>query len=262
MQQDIPHIESTAHSAANGGRIDEKTREAIPKLEPKSAFQATSAENSKPDEIARQLKQLLEHFQDQQIQLGREFHEVSQNLSGVAFLADVVARDLIKEQAPSAHRLKEIGALIRKGIDDLRRLMAESAPNIIDRHGLAPALKDLAVRMSRKGKQCSFEMPNETVVSNHNVAILLLEFAELAVDFVTDRGGGNTTHIVLQREDGIVKLNIENDGICKNPSANLPEELLMIRSFISLVGGSVKVGSDAASGTFVIAVIPEGNCGS
>lgn len=261
MQQDIPHIESSAHSsAANGGTIDEKIREAVPK--PKSAFQATSAENSKPDEIARHLKQRLEQFQDWQIQLGRDFHEVSQNLSGVAFLADVIARDLMKEHAASAHRLKEIGALIRNGIDDLGRLMTESAPNIIDRHGLASALRDLAVRMSRKGTQCSFEMPIETVVSNHNVAIVLLELAELAVAFVTDRGQGNTTHIMLRREDGIVSLSIENDGICKDPSVKLPEELLMIRSFLSVVGGSLTVGSDGASGTFVIAVIPEGNCKS
>ena len=262
MQQKISQNKPTADSStANAGSIDAKNL-ASPSDTSKSALQAASAENPKPDEIARHMKQLLERFQDRQIQLGRDFHELSQNLSGVAFLADVIARDLMKEQAPSAHRLKEIGALIRKGIDDLRHLLTESAPNIIDRHGLASALRDLAVRMSRKGKQCSFEMPIETVVSNHNVAILLLELAELAVTFVTDRGRGNTTHIVLQKEDAIVTLRIENDGICEDPSVNLPEDLLMMRSFISVLEGSLAVGSDGASGTFVIAVIPEGNCES
>lgn len=103
-------------------------------------------------------------------------------------------------------------------------------------------------------------MPVGTLVSNQNVAILLLELAELAVDFVTDRGRGKTTRIMMWRENGFVSLKIENDGIWENQRLKLSEELLMMRSFISLVRGSLALGSDVASGTFVIAVVPEENC--
>lgn len=108
MQQKIPHKDSTTSATANGEMGERKNltpsadpeAEAIPHLDSKEALQSTSTENPKPDQIARHLKQLLERCQNLQIQLGRDFHEVSQNLSGAAFLADVIARDLRKKTGP------------------------------------------------------------------------------------------------------------------------------------------------------------------
>jgi signal transduction histidine kinase len=264
MQQENPSGRTPARSQAaigesiKGQSTDFKPK-AIPHGETEGSFQATSARNPTPNEIARHLKQLLEAFHDEQIQLGRDFHEAAQNLSGVAFMADLIARDLKKMQSPYADRVKEIGSQLRKGIDDLRCLMADRAPNLIDRHGLAWTLRGLADRMSREGNSCTFEMSGEPVVSNHNAAILLLELAELAVDFITDCGRGKTTHIVLHSEDGTLLLGIKNDGICENKSLRLSENLLMIRSFLSLIGGSLELGSEATGGTYLTALIPADN---
>ncbi len=135
--------------------------------------------------------------------------------------------------------------------------MTNKPPNIIDRHGLAWALQDLADRMLQSGKQCTFEVPRTTVISNHNMEVLLLEIAEGALKFLIDRGEGEITRIELLRESGHAFLRVENDGVRGNKCLILCENLRMMRTYVSLFGGSLEIGSHGDGRTYVICTIPE-----
>jgi PAS domain S-box-containing protein len=90
-------------------------------------------------------REILEISEREQSRLGQDLHDgLGQELSGIAMLSDVLAKQLQAQSHPSSMVADKIATHVRQSIDSTRRLAKGHYPIELDRYGLLLALKDLA----------------------------------------------------------------------------------------------------------------------
>ncbi len=95
--------------------------------------------------------EILEISEREQCRLGQDLHDgLGQELSGIAMLGDVHARELKAESHPSAQAATHIAEYVRATIASTRRLAKGLYPIELDRSGLLLALRDLAIQTSHR----------------------------------------------------------------------------------------------------------------
>lgn len=101
-------------------------------------------------------REILEISEREQSRLGQDLHDgLGQELSGIAMLGDVLAKQLQAQSHPLAKTAGQIANYVRATIDSTRRLAKGHYPIELNRYGLLIALKDLADQTShRTGIRC------------------------------------------------------------------------------------------------------------
>ncbi len=211
-------------------------------------------------ELKRLQREVLEISEREQSRIGRDLHDgPCQSFTGIGMLAEVVARDLDREHAPLAAKMRDISRMVREGADEMRRLAAGLFPVKVGREGLAFALQDFAAETTaRCDVTCSFTMPAPITIADENTAIHLYRIAQEAVANAIRHGKARQIEISLRASDGNVSLGIRDDG------RGLPEKLgkkagIGLHSMeyrARMIGGSLEVGAAEKRGTLVTCRFP------
>lgn len=144
----------------------------------------------------------------------RELHDsLGQQLSGIAYLSNVI-RDRLGEQGlPEASEVARISRLLKQAIDETRRVSRGLSPVHTEPEGLGAALSELVAHTRAVfGILCRLRCPKPVLVSDNEAATHLYRIAQEAVTNAIRHGHARRITISLNQCLGRVSLSITDNG--------------------------------------------------
>ena len=215
---------------------------------------AIAAANARLMAVAQE-KVALEERQ----RLARELHDsLSQAFFGIE-LGATQARELVeRDPAGVAQRIDYVLQLAEAGQAEMRALILEMRPELLEAEGLAAALdkqvQALQARHSIAGRTLATGEPS----SPFKVKEALYRIAQEALQNTVKHAQAQRVDVHLEAPTGAVVLKIVDDGVGFNPEGTFPGHLGLhsMRERALGVGGSLEVMSNPGEGTRIVATVP------
>lgn len=163
----------------------------------------------------RQLeRELLENSDRERRSFAQELHDgLGQQLGGIAYLSNVLRERLAERRAAEADAAAHIFDLVRKAIEDTRRMARGLSPIREEPEGLMEALRELAGQTSElSGIRCRLECPKPVLVPDVALAGHLYRIAQEAVHNAVKHARPRVIHVSLRNNKGRLLLVIADDG--------------------------------------------------
>jgi signal transduction histidine kinase len=183
-------------------------RRALEKLETARQLTATRAA------LEESQKQILSISEREQRRFGAELHDgLGQQLTAIELQCQSLKEDLPANRLDLQKQVAQIGQHLREAIAQTRSLAHGLSPVNLGSGGLAEALSELALRMSREGKiKCVFESSAPVEISDHSVAEHFFRIAQEAVNNAVKHSGADRIVIRMSNTNHGVQLEIADNG--------------------------------------------------
>ena len=211
----------------------------------------------------RGAKRLIAGQEDARRRIARQLHDDHcQRLAAVSFELQAV-RGQLAEGDPRRSGLDTVSASLAELGEDLRRLSHDLHPAILERRGLAEALRDncgeierrhgLPVRLSLRGDGGPLPpLPPET-------ALGLYRIAQEALANTVRHAGARSAHVTLRIAAGQAHLSVADDGAGFDPGEARRTGglgLASIEERAALLGGRCRIASAPGAGTEIDVTVP------
>jgi signal transduction histidine kinase len=242
-----------AANAALERRVEERTRE----------LALVNAELQDRERIRLQLlRKVISAQEDERKRLARELHdETTQTLTALG-----VRLQLAASATPETREreLAEARALAARSLDELRRLMHDLRPSVLDDLGLVPALRWYADRhLAARDIAVRFEVGPLPDRLPYELETALFRAAQEALTNVWRHASAEMVLVEIAADGTQLALDIEDDGKGFDPTDVAPRPgdlrglgLLGMRERVELFGGTVTIKSAPGRGTHVSIRVP------
>jgi PAS domain S-box-containing protein len=215
---------------------------------------AVAIENARLYERAQKLG-ILEERQ----RIARELHDsISQALFGIKLGAQTAIEVLDKDPARLAESLEYVRGLADAGLIEMRALLYELRPEAVATEGLVAGLqKHIASLRARYGIEVHADFCDEPKVSLE-VKEAIYRIVQEALNNIATHAQATLVRLGLFREDGMVRLEVNDNGIGFDQSTVAPGHL-GLRSMgerAAHLGGLLMVESAPRVGTTIHLQIP------
>jgi signal transduction histidine kinase len=210
---------------------------------------------------------LLEHTQQleheiigiserEQRRIGQDLHDgLCQFLAGIGCAAASLRGDLEKLQLTAeANVADELATLLQDAVVQTRNLARGLVPLKMDEVGLAPALEELTLSVTRlTGTQCIFQSSAGTLTVDDSVAMHLYRIAQEAINNAMKHGKARRITVSLGGNDDAATLRIADDGIgiSKAPGVSRGMGLNIMKYRARLSGGELRIEERTGGGTLI-----------
>ena len=200
---------------------------------------------------------------DERNRLARELHDsVAQSMYGVTLLAEVASQLLSSEQADQVPGfLGELKDTARESLAEMRLLIHELRPPVLEEEGLATALQArLEAVEGRAGLETEFHLDGEVALDS-DVEEALFRIAQEALNNVLKHAQAHRVAVSLRQDGPSVTLEIADDGTgCDLSWARRSGGLGLqgMEERAGEIGARLEIESAAGSGTRVRAVWERG----
>ncbi|MEO8428496.1 MAG: PAS domain S-box protein [Verrucomicrobiota bacterium] len=207
-------------------------------------------------------REILGVSEREQQRLGQDLHDdLCQQLSGIEFLSQTLARHLATTSKSGAARAREIAKMVRLAIDHARDLAHGLSPARLEGDGLTIALQQLAARTERIFHiDCRFRSDAPILIDGNATGIHLYRIAQEAISNAIKHGRASIIDIGLTNHNKDIVLAIRDSGI------GIPIKLrkrkgmgLRVMQYrAGVIGGSLVVQRQPTGGTTVVCTIKRG----
>lgn len=166
------------------------------------------------------------------------------------------------ETARAMEILQEVTTNLSEEALNLRRIMRDLRPPLLDERGLAAAVQDLCIRLQRElGIEVRVEARTDARIPQ-DVETLAYRVIQEALSNVAKHSGASQVVVRIKGAGSILNVEVEDDGKGFDPAAArdfLREGkvgLASMRERAELAGGSLAVRSEPGRGTVVMASLP------
>jgi signal transduction histidine kinase len=209
----------------------------------------------------RQLeRELLEVSERERRDFAHELHDgLGQQLGGVAYLSNVLREQLSQKRAPETASATRIYELVRKAIEDARRMARGLSPIREEPEGLVEALRELAAQTSELRRvRCRLDCRKPVLVSDTVLAGHLYRIAQEAVNNSLKHASPRAITLSLRHARGRLTLAVMDDGKGIGPlSPNRKGLGLRVMQYrASLIRGALEVTPRRSRGTRVQCSVP------
>jgi PAS domain S-box-containing protein len=193
--------------------------------------------------------------------LSRELHDsVSQTLNAITLAADSAGRQALAAGAPLPLRpfFEFVATNGRAAADEMRSLIFELRPELLEREGLMVALEQQITAL-RARHEVAFEFTRgEEPSASPAVKEALYRIAQESLRNAVRHAGAATVRLAVAAEQGDLVLEVSDDGRGFEASAPHPRHLGLrsMRERAAAAGGTVEVVSAPDAGTRVVARVP------
>ena len=216
-----------------------------------AAHAAIAITNARLFEESRELSVLSERNR-----LALELHDaVSQKLFGLVLTAESAGTLLERDPDSAREQVAKLQALAQEARDELRSLVFELRPPDLERDGLCGMLRkhvELLGRLQPVEIDLDLEAELEREPARDSE---LLRIAQEAINNSLRHAQAQHLAVRLHREDGRVRLEIEDDGVGFDPSARALRAthlgLTSMEERAERIGGRLEIRSAPGSGTRV-----------
>jgi signal transduction histidine kinase len=217
-----------------------------------------------------QVRKLSEHLlrveEEERRRISRELHDEA----GQAMLCIRLQLEMIeKTLPPDLRKVRESLASTREVTEgvivEIRRIIGDLSPAVLEQLGLAAALKQLARRFrayspARIRLQVTGGMQSGAVRLSRETEIVTYRLVQECLNNVAKHASASTVNIRLRSADSLVVLSVEDDGVGFDPAAAAKKlnsfGLAGIRERVGLLGGRLTVASRPGKGTKISIELP------
>ena len=204
---------------------------------------------------------LSEVEEEERRRLARELHDrVGQNLTALGINLNILRTLLQSEgEAKTGKVMEDSLRLVAETIGDIRNLMSELHPPLMDEYGLLAALRWYGKQFSeRTGVAMAVRGDDRMQRLSSNEEIVLFRIAQEALTNVAKHARASQAAVTLERVSERTVLTISDDGVGFDnrgyPSQGKPDRwgFITIRERAEAIGGQVKIESEPEKGTRII----------
>lgn len=212
------------------------------------------------------MRQILTAQEDERKRIALELHDdtVQALLLVAQRLDSLTARPpgpLAVEVAQELHELHEVAT---QTLTDLRRLIQDLRPHLLDDFGLVPALEWLTDELSRQqGIKARVEVCGSLSGVAPEARLVLFRVAQEALSNVRRHSGADEVAIYLHRHDDTVRMAVSDNGkgfpvppVISDLAAKGKLGLLGMYERARLLGGTLDIRSQVGEGTTVAVEVP------
>ncbi len=191
--------------------------------------------------------------------LARELHDsVSQALYAIGLGARTARSLVARDPAGSAEAIDYVLSLAEAGLAEMRALIFELRPELLEHEGLVAALrKQLDVARARHGLEVTDDLGDEPVLSAEAQAALY-RIGQEAMHNVIKHARAKRLTVRLTEGDGRATLEVIDDGSGFRPEAESGLGLTSMRERAAAHGGKVSISSAPGGGTHLSATFLSG----
>jgi len=192
--------------------------------------------------------------------IAQELHDgLCQHFSGTAMMGALLHRRLAEADHPEAANAKQIGDLLKTGVDEARNLSHGLHPVRPGADGLVEALKQYAQTATNLFHiRCSFHCGKGVEIECEVVSTHLFRIAQEAMNNAMKHGQSTRVLITLKRGPEGITLAIRDNGIGipldAPPSKGMGRQIMDYRA--AAIGGTVNVRRAGKRGTVVSCTLP------
>jgi len=246
--------------------------EAIETLGSLASQAASALENARLyeelSEHERQLHDLMGRMVvAQEEERRRVAYDVHDGLTQVAVVAYQRLQMFVEDYPPGSaegrEELEDIVGLVRKAVEEARRVIADLRPTTLDDLGLAAAVRAQLDNLRTEGFETSYEQALGEERLPTTAETILFRVAQEALANARKHARSDRVHVALKRQDGAVRLEVRDWGCGFDPTrvgtGGGPGErvgLSSMRERVALLGGGLEIRSTPGEGTSVVAEVP------
>lgn len=213
---------------------------------------ALGIERFKPDLLDQERLQIRLRAQERQ-HLARELHDsVTQALFGVTLHAEAASRLLaFGDVAVAAGYLRDLQATAQEALDEMRLLIFELRPQILEQQGLVAALQERIDMVEGRAKvEVTFTVEGERRLTS-DLEQTLYRIAREALNNVLKHARASAVHVALCYDPALVVLEIGDDGVGFEPKCVRDKGGMGLRGIeerVEQVGGHLSIQSAPGTG--------------
>lgn len=211
-------------------------------------------------ESRRQLKELSKHLQnkleEERQRIARELHDgIGQNL----LLLKLRLQAIEEKSAGGYTDYPELIETLESSIKDLKQILYDLKPRILEEMGLKPALAALCEKISKEsGINGSIDFIGNDERFDNNLEVVFYRITQEAMNNIVKHSKASDFNIQLINQNNFLRLMISDDGIGFDQSLNKNGMgLINMKERIESFRGNLKIDSAEGTGTVIIVEIPK-----
>jgi signal transduction histidine kinase len=210
------------------------------------------------------IKRVLTAQEDERRRIARELHdETGQSLSALIVNLDL-ARLAADDRPQTAEALDRLKDLAETTLEEVRKLIYDLRPTVLDDLGLTAALRWYAhQQLEPRGVEVSFALGIGEARLDTVMETALFRIAQEAMWNIVKHAGATRVEVTLDLTPGGVRLRVHDNGRGFRPDGQRPFDPLHgglglggMRERAALIGGTVTISSVEGQGTEVVADLP------
>lgn len=201
------------------------------------------------EEQVRRLAEHMLHVEEvERRRISRELHdEAGQSLLCIRLQIELLEQSLPESQLETRGKLREARDLTERTILEMRRLIAALSPAVLEQLGLGAALRQLVNRF-RRLHPCRVRLHLSRIGNlPQNTEIIVYRLVQECCNNIAKHSSATHVNISVSSADGILKLNVEDNGVGFAVEEALARRdsfgLSGMRERVALLGGQFKVQS-------------------
>ncbi len=207
-------------------------------------------------------KEIVTISERERERIGQDLHDgLCQYLAAIGCAAAALETDLERLQLPAKAELAgEVRALLADAVMQTRNLARGLVPVETSANGLASALEELTVSVSRLARiDCSFEQTHEVNITDEAMATHLFRIAQEAINNAIKHGDAGHINVKLGARGYSISLEIRDDGggIENSAASGSGLGLNILQYRAHCVGGHVRIAQLPTGGTLVACIVPQ-----
>ncbi|MDP1808765.1 MAG: GAF domain-containing sensor histidine kinase [Actinomycetota bacterium] len=230
-------------------------------LENADLYQESIANHS---ELRRLHARLAESQEEERRRFSRDLHDgVIQNLSGIIFSLSFLSKALDPKAGGARQEIEQIEKIVQETITDLRIMINDLRPTILDSLGLVPTLEKHLERFGSNNNIAVIYKPQIKDRLEGAIETALFRLAQEALNNIKKHAKAKKVTLDLKRNNGSVVMCVKDDGlgfdvdeIRKRVSHDSGFGLSGMKERIQSLNGDVEITSRPGEGTLVKATIP------
>ena len=192
---------------------------------------------------------------EERSRIARELHDsVTQTLFSLGLTAEAALKLIAKDPERSAEHLESVNKLAKEALSELRELIDETRPSLLENEGLGAAIQRLPERLT---------LPARVKVNGERrpspeAEVALYWIAREALQNISKHASADQVQVTLELNESETVLVICDDGAGFDPSESRDRGfgLSSMRARAEEHGGSISIRSEPGHGTRVNVRIP------
>ncbi len=230
-------------------------------LENADLFEEVLANNN---ELQRLITRVAATQEEERRRFSRDLHDgIIQNLSGILFSLSFLENALDPKEDSAAKEIAQLETIVEETISDLRKIIYDLRPTILDSLGLVPTLEKHLDRFSQMTNiETAYDADVELRLPGP-IETALFRLAQESLNNVNKHANASKVSLDLKQADNQVIMDVKDNGsgfsiekTQKKQSQNSGFGLSGMRERVQSLDGNVEIKSVLGEGTIISVTIP------
>ena len=203
--------------------------------------------------------------EEERRRIARNLHDdTSQAISSLIISLERLENALPEKPGELRQRAQNARLLATRTLEDLRKIIYDLRPTMLDDLGLVPAIRWYTrSALEDTGMRVSFDMPDESMRLDPNLETELFRITQEGVNNIARHSNARRVIVRLHQTEEHIHLELEDNGagfdveaVATTALSDKRLGLLGIQERVSLIGGEVKIRSVPNRGTVLQVKVP------